>query len=165
MGHQIYEIMLFFSIYSILGWLAEICAFALREDGGCRGGVCSGPWCTSFGLGALAVLGGAEYFGVDPIKALLLGMVFGFITEIFTAAMINGLAGQKMVKIKWYHPILFGLGGALLVCHLHPLLTAFTHRINPWIHFGFLILFWIFYPGQLIEGLAALSEKKRKMNN
>lgn len=162
MNYELYEILLFFSIYSIFGWIIELCCFQLTGKDNLRPGIGRGPWCTAYGIGALLVIIGAEKFGSGPVEGFILGVAAGTLMAMISQILINGLSGEKRQRLRWYQPGIFGICGILLVYHIHPLLTTMIRWGRPWIHLIFLMLFWIYYPGDFIEGIADLLRDKKK---
>lgn len=167
MGYQFYEILLLFSIYSVMGWVIGICSSAMTEERFENHGICKGPYCPSYGVGALLILYIMEYLDLNsaPILGFLIGAVVGTFLESITMICINGLCGGNLISFKWYHPIFFGAGGVILTCHLNSLLTVVIRSISPWIHFAFLVIFWMYFASQFIEGILKMVEYKKKKNN
>lgn len=164
MDYQFYEVLLLFSIYSIMGWIIGICSSALTKGIFENHGICRGPYCPSYGIGALLIIYGMSYltwFQV-PVRAFLAGLVIGTILEIVVMGCVNGLCGGKLISFRWYHPLLFGAGGVILVCHLNTLLTAAIRSISPWVHLAFLIVFWLYFASQFIEGISKMMGYKKR---
>lgn len=172
MGYQLYEILVLFAIYSILGWIAETFGFALSGRGYQNRGICRGPYLPSYGLGALAVVYGAFYikssFSLSGQELLAADFGLGFAAAVvigFLAKWItNGLCGEKIIRIRWYQPFLCGFAAVILVVHLHPLLSALIQWISPWIHLLFLLAFWLKFLSDLIDGLWTFRRYKKKKN-
>ena len=164
MGYELYELLLLFSIYSIIGWGIGVCGSALTKGIYENHGICKGPYCPSYGLGALVILFVMSYltqFNV-PLTAFLSGLAVGTILEIVVMGCVNGLCGAKLLAFRWYHPLLMGAGSVILICHLNPLLTVVIRSISPWIHFAFLILYWLFFASQFIEGISKMMRFKKR---
>ena len=164
MGYQFYELLLLFSIYSVIGWMIGVCGSALTKGIYVNHGICKGPYCPSYGLGALVILFAMSYltqYNV-PLTAFLAGLLIGTILEIVVMGCVNGLCGGKLLAFRWYHPLLMGAGSVILVCHLNTVLTAIIRSISPWIHFAFLILFWLYFASQFIEGISKMMLFKKR---
>ena len=164
MGYQFYELLLLFSIYSIIGWVIGICSSALTKGIYENHGICKGPYCPSYGIGALLVLYTMQYLPAfnKPLIAFLSGAVLGTLVEMTVMWCVNGLCGGKLLSFRWFHPLLFGAGSVILVCHLNPLLTAVMRSISPWAHFAFLVLFSLYFSSQFIEGISKLMLYKKR---
>ena len=133
-----------------------------------------------FGIGALIVLfcGGhaasatEEKFslridagGVDFVVAFLLGIVCCFILGLFSRMLLNGLLGERIVQVRWYHYILSGFSALALVFHINPIVVAVIRHINPWIHMIFLLIFWSKLVSDWVDGLADLIKRRKERNN
>jgi uncharacterized membrane protein len=172
MNMQLYELMLLFAIYSILGWVIQVLYFALTENQYDNRGVCAGPWCPSYGFAALLILFGASVltrqYGVNfkevggLMAALVLGLVAGLISGLASKAVVNGLSGARIVHLRWEQMLLFAIGGALLICHIQPLMLVLIRGISPWVHLVFLLFFWVRLLSELVDGLAGLRAYKKK---
>lgn len=180
MNYQLYEIMLLFAFYSILGWLGAGIAASFHGGGFSDRGLCRGPFMPSFGAGALIVLlyGGyvaaaaEEKFslridagGVDFAVAFSLGIACCFILGLFSRLIINGLSGEPIVQVRWYHYILSGFSALALVFHINPIAVAVIRHISPWIHMIFLLIFWSKLVSGVIDGLADLIRRRKERNN
>lgn len=168
MEYQLYEILFLFAVYSILGWLAETVIFALPAGAFRNRGVCRGPYVTSFGIGALGVLyagsylsqlltrGSPAFFGGVFAAGFCAGLILLFLSKV----VINSLSGRKIVVMKWYYPLLCGLMGLLLYFHINPVVAGLMRRLNPWICLTFLLIFWIKFIADFIDGLWNLRKRK-----
>lgn len=167
MGYQFYELLLLFSIYSIIGWIIGICSSALTKEIYENHGICRGPYCPSYGIGAILILYAMNYLTLynEPLMAFLAGLAIGTVLEMIVMGCVNGLCGGKLIFFRWYHPLLFGAGGVILVCHLNPLITVVVRSISPWIHLAFLVLFWLYFTSHFIEGISRMMLYKKKKHN
>ena len=170
MDYQVYEILLLFAIYSIAGWIIEVFLFILQNRGLQNRGVCYGPYLISFGFGALAVLYGLSYlerdFNLEPAArfgaVFLIGVAAGVLLYLGSAGFINGICGSKVIRFKWYYPILAGFGALILVFQINPLLMALIRRLPSWIHMIFLLLYWTRLLPELVDGIRQMKKFKKK---
>ena len=180
MDYQIYEIMLLFAFYSILGWIGAGITASFHGGGFSNRGLCKGPFMPVFGIGALIVLfcGGhaaaaaEENFslridagGVDFAVTYLLGIVCCFILGLLSRLLLNGLSGEQIVQIRWYHYILCGFSALALVFHINPIVITVIRRISPWVHMIFLLIFWSRLVSDWVDGLADLRKRRKERNN
>lgn len=167
MDYQLFEFMLLFAFYCIIGWVIEVFGFALADGRFQNRGLCRGPYLIAYGLGAMAVLYGMEYARVEfekiPELAVAFGLGFcvGLLLGLLSKAFVNGLSGGKIIRVHWYHPILCGLGAVILIAHLNPLLTAYMRWASPWLHFIFLLVFWCRFVSDLLDGVDGLMQYKK----
>ena len=171
--YQLYEILLFFALYSILGWAADRCVFALRKRPGGRG-LCKGPYMPGFGIGALLIVAGtgpaarelASWLGTDrdmtlpaaAVCALGAGLACALVCGILTRL----CSGKRLVHITVSDPLLWMAGGVITAVHLQPLLTAVIRWMNPWIHMVFLSVVLLEMTGDCVDGTAALFRLRKK---
>ncbi len=174
MEYQLYEIMLLFSVYSILGWAADGILFVLKNGRFERRGVCRGPYVTIFALGALTVIFGSEalegfcapgtllYFALVFGLGLLAALVYGFGSYVLCA----GISGRRLAgrtgEFTWYMPVLAGFCALILVFHLNPLIILLLREITWWIQMIFLLIYWMNYLPDLIDGLIRLVKIRKK---
>lgn len=169
MDYQLYEILLLFSIYSIAGWIFEVFLFALQNRGFQNRGVCYGPYLSSFGFGALGILYGNAFLeenaALSPAVSFgcifLLGVAAGLVMWMASAFIINGFCGAKVIHLKWYYPVLAGFGAWILVFQLNPLLTAFIRWLPSWIHMVFLLVYWVRFFPELVDGVIEMKKFKK----
>lgn len=90
-GIDLYHIINWFYIYSFFGWLWETCYVSLKEKRYVNRGFVSGPVCTIYGCGALAV-----YLILCPLQEhtmilFLGGIIVATLLEYFTAALMESI--------------------------------------------------------------------------
>lgn len=95
-----YELGFFFFVYSFLGWALEVLVRALRTGRLCDPTPLSGPWCPSYGVGAVVVI-----VALDPlsgnIPAQLVGcFVLGNLVEFFSGTVVGWLAGHRLDQFR-----------------------------------------------------------------
>lgn len=172
MDYQIFEVLLLYAFYCILGWICQVLGFSLVGQGYRNRGICKGPYLTAYGLGALAVIYSVEYgtiyFQLEdiplPIRAFCAGTVIALILGLLSRVAVNGLCGARLIRIRWFHPVLCGLLSVVLIIHLNPLLTAYIRWMSPWVHLIFLLFFWMQYLSQVFDGITGLLRYKKKMH-
>jgi len=168
MEYQLYEIMLLFSVYSILGWIVDGILFALKNGEFEHRGICRGPYVTIFALGALAVICGSEaaesfcpaeaaaYFFLVFALGVFAALFFGFGSYVVCA----GISGRKLRgrtgEFTWYMPVLAGLCSLILVCHLNPLMVLLLRRLPWWVQMILLLVYWMNYLPDLVDGFIRL---------
>lgn len=172
MDYQIFEILLLYAIYCILGWVCQVMGFSLAGKGYQNRGLCKGPYLTSYGLGAFAVIFSVEYTSAKfqlegiplPARAFCAGTVIALILGVLSMVTVNGLCGSRLIRIRWFQPILCGFLSVILIVHLNPLLSAYIRWMSPWVHLFFLLFFWMQYLSQLFDGISGLLRLKKKMH-
>lgn len=171
MEYAFYQLLLFFSIYCMISWGISVSFFALSEGFYDHRGMVRGPALLSGGLGAMMLIVGQQYIlkNVDIMFAggylaatYVLAFLIALVLGVLGRVIINGLCGQKLARLRWYHPFLWAFGGVILVYHLHPLIEVVTNWISPWVHLAFLLVFWLMFVPGLMDGITGLMDYKRK---
>lgn len=171
--YQLYEILLFFALYSMLGWAADQCVFALRKRPGGRG-LCRGPYMPAFGTAALLILawsqptarGMAAWMGngrdLSLPAAALCGLAAGGLCALAAGALEWICSGRRMTRLSVFDPLLWMAGSVIIVMHLHPLLLAATRHLSPWIHMVFMVVFYLQMTGDCVDGAADLLRSRKE---
>lgn len=122
---------LYFFIYSIIGWFAEIIYCRLYDGKWSSRGFFYGPYCPIYGFGAIAIILLLSPFSKNPLLIFLLGAILTSMLEYATSFIM-----EKLFNAKWwdYSKYKYNINGR--VCLLNAL------------EFGFLgiILIYIFHP-------------------
>lgn len=84
-GVTIYNILNWFFIYSFLGWVWESCYVSVKEKRWVNRGFVTGPLCTIYGCGALAVYLALWRFEGNLAILFFGGMLLATVLEYFTA--------------------------------------------------------------------------------
>lgn len=170
---QLYEILLFFALYSVLGWAADRCVFALRKRPGGHG-LCRGPYMPAFGAAALLILAWiqpaeremAALLGTDRDLSLpaaaLCGLAAGGFCALAAGVLGRLCGGRWLIRVSGFDLLLWMAGSIIVVMHLHPLAVAVTRWMNPWIHMLFMAVFYLQMTGDVIDGIAALFRYRKQ---
>ena len=94
--HSIFELFIWFIIYSFLGWLWEeiICSIQARKL--VSRGFMSGPYCPIYGFGALIYLV-LMHFTERPVELFFLGGILACMLEYITSYLM-----EKLFKARWW---------------------------------------------------------------
>ena len=141
-GFTIWRIIIYFIIYSILGFIIET-IFGLITKGvlESRKNFLYGPFCCIYGLGALVVILGLQKFKKNNYTLFFGGILVGSIVEYFIS-----LIGEFLFHIKWwdYSNMPFNLNGRIclafsflwgilaiyLMCHIHPHIDKIVDKFS-----------------------------------
>lgn len=171
--YALYELLLFFVLYSVLGWIADRCVFALRKRKGGRG-ICKGPYMPLFGAAALLVViwsGPAArameawlgtWRDLSLPAAVLCGAAAGGVCAVSAALFARLLCGSWLIHVSVWDPLLWMAGGVLTVMKLQPLLENVIRQVNPWVHLIFLCAACVYMAGDWIDGVAGLLRYRKK---
>ena len=105
---QIYRLLLYFFLYSFLGWCTEVAYATVKERRFVNRGFLGGPWCPIYGVGVSAVVTLLDGFQ-DSLLLL-------YLSSFVRVTLIEGMTGFIMDKIfhhKWwdYTGLPFNIGG------------------------------------------------------
>lgn len=172
-NYQLYEILLFFALYSILGWAADKCVFALRRRQGGKG-LCKGPYLPAFGAAALLVVAWsgpaarqmAAWMGtgLDMLlsAAAICGLAAGAVCAFAAAVLTRLCSGRWLIHVSASDLLLWMAGAVILAAHLQPLVVAVTRHLSPWIHMIFLTVFYLQMTGDCIDGISRLLQYRKQ---
>lgn len=94
---RIYSLLLYFFIYSFLGWCTEVAYATVKERRFVNRGFLNGPWCPIYGVGVSAVV-----TLLDGFRDSLLRL---YLSSLVLVTLIEGMTGVIMDKIfhhKWW---------------------------------------------------------------
>lgn len=141
------ELFLYYFIYSILGWVAEMIYCRLCDGKWTDRGFLYGPYCPIYGVGGILVLVFLEPISKNVLLVFLLAMVLTTILEYFTSFLM-----EKIFDAKWWdyserllningrvcllNSILFGLLGIIITYIIHPYIQKILGYIpQEYIHY------------------------------
>ena len=143
LGFTIWRIIIYFIIYSILGYVIET-IFGLITKGvlESRKNFLYGPFCCIYGIGALVVILGLQKFKKNNYIIFFGGVIIGSIVEYLIS-----LIGEFIFHIKWWDysnmpfningriclafSFLWGILAIYLMCHIHPNIDKFINKFSP----------------------------------
>ena len=167
-GMSIYQILWYFMIYSVIGWIIEVSFHAVTLGKVVNRGFLNGPLCPVYGSGVLMVLAvvyidGALFgFETDLQKASTFGL---FIVGIVFATLIELIAGfvlDKLFHARWWDyrgmkfnlngyiclafSIIWGLAIAFVLRVVQPMFEAFVAwipTVGGWIALGIMYVIFL----------------------
>ena len=111
LGISIWEILAYFIVYSIVGYIIET-LFALVRYGvlESRQSFLYGPFCSIYGLGAVIMIIFLQYFEKNGLTLFAGGFIIGSITEYLVS-----LIGELILHVKWwdYSGVPFNVNGRI----------------------------------------------------
>lgn len=134
------ELIIYFTIYSFLGWLSEtIYCFIIDKKFTYRGFL-YGPVCPIYGFGGVLVTILLKGSGSNPIKVFFEGMILASILEYITSYVL-----EKLFHMKWWdystykfningrvcllNSVLFGVLAVVIVEVIEPMLGGLVRSI------------------------------------
>ncbi len=147
----VYNYMLYFFIYSFLGWVCESIYCSYLQKKVINRGFLNGPICPVYGVGALIVITGLWSYRDSIIAVFILGIILTSLLEYMTATIL-----EKLFHAKWWdysnhkfningkvcllNSIMFGFLSLFVIEILHPFVLNVLKYFNPYILYVFLIL-------------------------
>jgi uncharacterized membrane protein len=154
------DIILFFTIYSFLGWVLETVFAGIIERKFINRGFLIGPFTPIYGFGGVLIV---SYFNWSPFsidgKSLLL--IMNLIVSILLVTIlefVTGFALEKIFHSKWWdysdnilnlkgyicikYSILWGVLAFALIQIIHPIVTNLVHIIPVQLK-NLLLMYWI----------------------
>ena len=162
MEYRFYEILIMFAVYSVLGYALTIIYKNLVPDSNIRAGVAAGPFCISYGLGAVLIILLTGSMSRNPVFIFLYGAIVGTIIELTAGKITGHLSRWKKKFYKFYHTILWGLLAVLLVLHWNHVLISFVRYLPPWANMVMLLLIYINMTDELLDGVFRLKDRGMK---
>ena len=173
MTEEVSNLILYFSAYSILGYILEITLCSLNEKKLVNRGFLFGPWIPVYGFGMLLVLGATFSVKENFTLTFLTSTLVCSLLEYFTSWLM-----EKLFHIKWWdysktdkynlngriclrNCLAFGIAGSLIVYQLHPLVSSLINLIPALVRISLASFFIIIYLfATLLSSYAVLKAKK-----
>lgn len=142
MEHSIWDLALFFFLYSIIGWVLEVVYCAAGTGKYHNRGMLAGTYCPIYGFGALLLITFLEQF-----KGNDLAIFIGSMALCSSLELVGGYLLEKLFRTRWWdysdHPfniggyiclkmsLLWGVAGLVMMKSVHPILSDFVGWLSP----------------------------------
>ncbi|GAE88640.1 putative ABC transporter permease [Acetivibrio straminisolvens] len=144
MREVICDTVIYFVLYSFLGWMSEVVYAAYVEKRFVNRGVLAGPICPIYGFGALFILGinafikpGTMPIYMSVVSAIVITTVLEYVTGYILEKFFNikawdysneelNLHGRICLKFS----LLWGIFAYMLLTFLHPVLSIYVNSID-----------------------------------
>lgn len=142
MGLQwsLYEMSLYFIIYSIIGWLIEVCYMTVELGEFQNRGFLNGPICPIYGFGVIIII-----IALTPLIDNIFILFFGSVLLCTSLELLVGVGFEKIFHNIWWDyshekfnfhgyiclkiSILWGLGCIVVLKAFHPLVAKLVNLI------------------------------------
>ena len=164
----IYNYMLYFFIYSFLGWVCESIYCSCLQKKVINRGFLNGPVCPVYGVGALIIITGLWSYRDSMIAVFVMGVILTSLLEYVTATIL-----EKLFHAKWWdyskhkfningkvcllNSTMFGFMSLFVIEILHPFVIDVLSKMNSLVLFVFLILAMMSMIGDLVVTAKALN--------
>jgi len=153
------DLILFFTLYSFMGWLLETSCVSISEGKFVNRGFLSGPFCPIYGFGTVLIIWSLTILKNIPLPAkIMLAILLTTTLEYLT-----GFLMEKLFKCKWWDyskeflnlhgriclkfSLLWGILAYILIAVIHPLNIQYVLLLPEESKFNLaivLILYFIF---------------------
>lgn len=136
------QLILYFSIYSVLGWICETIWCSVGSGKLVNRGFLTGPWCPIYGFGALFILSFTKPLMGNPLIIFLVSMIIASLLEYVTGWIL-----EVLFQTRWWdyshrrfnlkgrvclgNSLLFGLMGLIVTLRMHPLVGNIVNMLSP----------------------------------
>ena len=166
------QIFLYFFVFSIIGYLVEVCNVSIiNKKINFSRGFLIGPYLPIYGIGALMMTMFLEKYKNDVIVLFVMGMVICSILEYITSYIL-----EKIFNVRWWdysnkkynvdgricleNGFLFGLGGVVVIKVLNPIIYSINNKVPSIAITVIGIICSIIFLFDLIETLYIMSKLK-----
>lgn len=162
------DYILYFFIYSFLGWICESIYCSCLQKKLVNRGFLNGPICPVYGVGALIVITGLWSYRDNIVAVFVLGFILTSVLEYITATVL-----EKLFHAKWWdysnykfnihgkvcllNSTMFGFLSLFVIEVLHPTVIDVLSRINSTVLYVFLVLAVTITAADLITTVKALN--------
>ena len=109
-GQELYNVILWFLLYSMLGWLVESIYMSICNRKLTNRGFAKGPFCPIYGIGALTVYFALNSYTSNKVLLFVLGAILATVVEFVTALFMQKIFGE----VWWdYHEKPFNFKGII----------------------------------------------------
>ncbi|MHB8172535.1 MAG: putative ABC transporter permease [Thermincolia bacterium] len=141
------DLLLFFAVYSFLGWMLETTFASINERKFINRGFLTGVFCPIYGFGAILIIQSSQWVNTiftDYFTALIISMLFS-IFLVTALEYITGLLLEKIFNCKWWdysnnaanlqgyicikYSLFWGLLAFFLVQIVHPAISEMIFSI------------------------------------
>ena len=156
------DLLLFFTIYSFLGWTMETVYASINERKVVNRGFLTGFFCPIYGFGAVLILQSSKWVSEvieSPFTALVINILFAVIL-VTSLEYITGFLLERIFDCKWWdysdnalnlhgyiclrYSLLWGVLTFLLVQFVHPAVSRVVFSIPATVR-GYLAAFLLLY--------------------
>lgn len=171
---EIIKYILYFFIYSFLGWVVESAGCSIASKRIINRGFLNGPICTVYGFGAVLVISILGRFD-NIIILFLIGMILTTILEYFT-----GFILETLFHAKWWdysdqkfnvkgrvclkNAIYFGIMSVVIIKFIHPYIEYIVSTIPYNILISIVVITTLWTIVDLIVTIVSLKKLDMKLN-
>lgn len=168
--------LLYFFIYSFLGWLLEVICKLFEKKKFINRGFLLGPICPIYGFGVLGIILLIGKNTSDILSVFLKAILICSLLEYLTSYLM-----EKLFKARWWDyskrkfningricletMVPFGLLGCFIIYILHPLVNKFVNLFNPTLVIILSIIMFIVFIVDTILSFEVMTKIKKQIKN
>ena len=166
MNYSFYELLSYFAIYSMLGFVLEQLAFGNMGGKLVKRGLLPGPYCPIYGFDALLIICNLMIYAGKGLLVAFLSFVAFAGMRILTGFLLKTITGIPFWASTWIVPA-ESVGGAfiglVIVNFVQPLLAAIVSWIPTLVLMIGLMIFYGFFVSQSIDLVWLLFSYRKRM--
>lgn len=143
MEYTIFNLLTYFIIYSIAGWILESVYRSLCEKKLINSGFLIGPFCPIYGIGAILMLLFLGTFKENLLTLFIISFLMLSLWEYFVGVLLEGIFKTRYwdysdhkINIKGrvclFNSICWGILGLLFIKYIHPFLEEIIEKTNSY---------------------------------
>ena len=156
----IYEAVLCFFIYAILGWCVEVIYATVNSGKFVNRGFLNGPYCPIYGFGVLIVV-----ICLTPVSGRLLPLFLGSVGLTTALELVTGFLLEKIFHAHWWDysnepfqlggyicakfSLLWGIACVLVIRVVHPVVMGLVHWLPHWLGLTLVAVFSVAFAADL----------------
>ncbi len=169
MFYNFWYVVLFFIIYSFLGWIAEVLAEVYHNKRVVNRGFLLGPWCPIYGVAAFVITVMLNRYLDSPVILFCMSMIICGLLEYFTSYLM-----EKMFKARWWDYsekkyningrvsldalFLFAIGSMIIVYFINPLVFDLFKMLPKGLVFVLALILLVIFVLDVIVSFNAISK-------
>lgn len=142
MEFNLLEILTYFLVYSILGWIMESIVRSISEKKLINTGFLKGPYCPIYGIGAIIMFSFLESFKNSVIVLFIISFIVLTLWEYLVGVLLEktfhtkywDYSDQKFNiqgRVCLTNSICWGVLGVVFVKYIHPFMQGLIAKIDP----------------------------------
>ncbi|MDL2318607.1 putative ABC transporter permease [Eubacteriales bacterium OttesenSCG-928-A19] len=174
MENSLYEGVLLFTIFSVMGWICESIWCSIGEGKVVNRGFLSGPYCPIYGFGGLLILAICLPLQAWPPLVFVMALVSASILEYFTGWLLETLFhtrwwdySKRFLNIKGRvclrNSVLFGLMGIAVTYFVYPPLSRLLGDIPLAVQRGLSIGIALVFAADLTHTVVVLTGLQKRL--
>ena len=175
MNFNLFEILTYFIIYSVLGWIMESIVRSICEKKIINTGFFKGPCCPIYGIGAIIMFLFLDSFENKPILIFFLSTIILTLWEYLVGVLLEKLFNTKywdysdqkfnfQGRICLVNSICWGILGVVFIKYIHPFVQSIVSRVDKNVLTFTMIIFTIVFFVDMIVSIINVKNIKSTLN-